>query len=164
MHKTKTIKQRTIHSNSRHGNFSSYWLIETEVLSLAYQWLNTLQVGNGTLLDRWHWVFPSNNSSVCPYSSSLGTINSCRTVHQVSQCALCCTALPANCSSVRMNSAMSVNKDSSLKRTVSIKSTSGAESIKMCGHHPWSWVLMQPFFYSQNTTHWAMSVQWHWGI
>lgn len=163
MGKTKSIKQRTIYLlNSRHGNFSSSWLIETEVLSLAYHWLNILQVGNGPLLDEWHWVFPSNNSSVSPYTSDRGTIKSCRTVHQVST--LHCTALHADCSSVRMNSAMSVNKDFPSKRTVSIKSTSGAESIKMCSHHPWRLVLMQPFFYSQNMAYCAGSAQWVWGI
>lgn len=91
-------------------------------------------------------------------------LKSCRTVHRASQCALCCSELPANCSSVRMNSAMSVNKDFPLKGTGSIKSTSGAESIKMCGHHLWSSVLMQPFFYSQNMAHWAGSAQRDWGI
>lgn len=61
-----------------------------------------------------------------------------------------CAALHANCSSVLMNPAMSVNMEISLKGTGSIKSISGVESIKKCGQHPWSSVLMQPFFYSQN--------------
>lgn len=105
-----------------------------------------------------------NNTSVSPYTSGHGTIKSCRTVHQASRRALCCAALHANCSSVRMNSAMSVNKDFTLKGTGSIKITSGAESIKMCGRHPVSSELMQPFFYSQNMAHWAGSAWRDWGV
>lgn len=100
-------------------------------------------------------MFPFNNSSVSPCPSGRRTIKSCRTVHQASQRAPRYTALHVNCSSVRMKSAMSVNKDFPLKGIGSIKSTSGAESIKMCGHHPLSSELMQPFFYSQNMAHWA---------